>query len=137
MWFVSDSPFLKDRLDATIRVLRNAILKLLSLTSRSRALRSLFGVQRWELLKMQLRIMAGVALAVCPDSDPTGLAVAIGLFIGLERERSGKNGVRTFALTALLGCLGGFIGDVLHDRIGLCGDGGSWRTTGKWCCRKR
>jgi hypothetical protein len=30
-----------------------------------------------------------------------GLAVAIGLFIGLEREHRGKNGVRTFALTAL------------------------------------
>ena len=38
-----------------------------------------------------------------------GLAVAIGLFIGLEREHTGKNGVRTFALTALLGCLGGLI----------------------------
>ena len=41
-----------------------------------------------------------------------GLAVAIGLFIGLEREHSGKNGVRTFALTALLGCLGGLMGDL-------------------------
>jgi MgtC family len=41
-----------------------------------------------------------------------GLAVAIGLFIGLEREHSGKNGVRTFALTALLGCLGGLTGDL-------------------------
>ena len=39
-----------------------------------------------------------------------GLAVAIGLFIGLEREHRGKNGVRTFALTALLGCLGGLMG---------------------------
>jgi uncharacterized membrane protein (DUF4010 family) len=39
-----------------------------------------------------------------------GLAVAIGLFIGLEREHHGKNGVRTFALTALLGCLGGLMG---------------------------
>ena len=36
-----------------------------------------------------------------------GLAVAIGLFIGLEREHHGKNGVRTFALTALLGCFTG------------------------------
>ncbi len=41
-----------------------------------------------------------------------GLAVAIGLFIGLEREHRGKNGVRTFALTALLGCLGGLMGDI-------------------------
>jgi uncharacterized membrane protein (DUF4010 family) len=39
-----------------------------------------------------------------------GLALAIGLFIGLEREHSGKNGVRTFALSALLGCLGGLMG---------------------------
>jgi len=38
--------------------------------------------------------------------------VAIGLFIGLEREHSEKNGVRTFALTALLGCLGGLMGDL-------------------------
>jgi uncharacterized membrane protein (DUF4010 family) len=41
-----------------------------------------------------------------------GLAVAIGLFIGLEREHRGKNGVRTFALTALLGCLGGLLGNL-------------------------
>jgi uncharacterized membrane protein (DUF4010 family) len=39
-----------------------------------------------------------------------GLALAIGLFIGLEREHSGKNGVRTFALSALLGCLGSLMG---------------------------
>jgi len=38
------------------------------------------------------------------------LAIAIGLFIGLEREHSGKHGVRTFALIALLGCLGGLTG---------------------------
>jgi len=41
-----------------------------------------------------------------------GMALAIGIFIGLEREHSGKNGVRTFALTALLGCLGGLMGDL-------------------------
>jgi uncharacterized membrane protein YhiD involved in acid resistance len=34
-----------------------------------------------------------------------GLAVAIGLFIGLEREHSGKAGVRTFALTSLTSIL--------------------------------
>ena len=39
-----------------------------------------------------------------------GLAVAVGLFVGLERELSGKVGSRTFALAALLGCLGGLMG---------------------------
>jgi uncharacterized membrane protein (DUF4010 family) len=41
-----------------------------------------------------------------------GMAVAMGLFIGLEREHSQKRGVRTFALTGLLGCLGGLMGPV-------------------------
>lgn len=41
-----------------------------------------------------------------------GLALGVGLFIGLERERRGKEaGVRTFAFAALLGCLGGLLGD--------------------------
>jgi uncharacterized membrane protein (DUF4010 family) len=40
------------------------------------------------------------------------LSVLIGLFIGLERERRGKeSGVRTFALVAILGCLGGLLGE--------------------------
>lgn len=40
------------------------------------------------------------------------LSVLIGLFIGLERERRGKeSGVRTFALVAVLGCLGGLLGE--------------------------
>jgi uncharacterized membrane protein (DUF4010 family) len=40
------------------------------------------------------------------------LALAIGLFVGLERERRGKEaGLRTFGFTALLGCLGGLLGD--------------------------
>ena len=40
------------------------------------------------------------------------LALGVGLFIGLERERRGKEaGVRTFAFAALLGCLGGLLGD--------------------------
>ncbi|AGA28708.1 MgtC/SapB family protein [Singulisphaera acidiphila] len=42
-----------------------------------------------------------------------GLAVAIGVFVGLEREHSGKAGVRTFSLTALLGCLAGLSGELL------------------------
>jgi MgtC family len=40
------------------------------------------------------------------------LALALGLFVGLERERRGKEaGVRTFAFAALLGCLGGLLGE--------------------------
>jgi uncharacterized membrane protein (DUF4010 family) len=39
-----------------------------------------------------------------------GLAVAIGVFVGLEREHSGKAGVRTFALTSLLGSAAGMSG---------------------------
>ena len=39
-----------------------------------------------------------------------GLAVAIGIFVGLERELNGKVGSRTFALTALLSCMGGLMG---------------------------
>lgn len=40
------------------------------------------------------------------------LSVLIGLLIGLERERRGKeSGVRTFALATLLGCLGGLLGE--------------------------
>jgi len=40
------------------------------------------------------------------------LALAIGLFVGLERERRRKaSGVRTFAFVTLLGCLGGLLGD--------------------------
>jgi uncharacterized membrane protein (DUF4010 family) len=40
-----------------------------------------------------------------------GLALAVGLFIGLEREWRGKEaGLRTFGLVALLGGLGGLLG---------------------------
>lgn len=40
------------------------------------------------------------------------LALALGLFVGLERERRGKEaGVRTFAFAALLGCLGAQLGE--------------------------
>jgi uncharacterized membrane protein (DUF4010 family) len=40
------------------------------------------------------------------------LALAIGLFAGLERQRRGKEaGLRTFALVALVGCLGGMLGE--------------------------
>ncbi|PUA20165.1 MgtC/SapB family protein [Glaciimonas sp. PCH181] len=41
-----------------------------------------------------------------------GLALALGLLIGLERERRGKEaGLRTFGLVALLGGMGGILGD--------------------------
>ena len=41
-----------------------------------------------------------------------GLALLIGLFIGLERERRGKeSGVRTFALASVFGCLGSLLGE--------------------------
>jgi uncharacterized membrane protein (DUF4010 family) len=40
------------------------------------------------------------------------LALALGLFVGLERERRGKEaGLRTFGFAALLGGLGGLLGD--------------------------
>jgi uncharacterized membrane protein (DUF4010 family) len=41
-----------------------------------------------------------------------GLALAIGLFIGLERERRGKEaGLRTFGFAALIGGMGGLLGE--------------------------
>jgi uncharacterized membrane protein (DUF4010 family) len=40
------------------------------------------------------------------------LAIGLGLFVGLERERRGKEaGVRTFAFVAAFACIGGFLGD--------------------------
>jgi uncharacterized membrane protein YhiD involved in acid resistance len=44
-----------------------------------------------------------------PALTRLGLAVAIGVFIGLEREHSGKAGVRTFALIGLVGALSGLL----------------------------
>jgi uncharacterized membrane protein (DUF4010 family) len=41
-----------------------------------------------------------------------GLALALGLLVGFERERQGKEaGVRTFTFAALLGAAGGLLGD--------------------------
>lgn len=41
-----------------------------------------------------------------------GLAVALSLFVGLERQRRGKEaGLRTFAFAGMLGCLGGLLGE--------------------------
>lgn len=40
------------------------------------------------------------------------LAVGNGTFVGLERQHRGKAGIRTFALAALLGAMGGLLGGV-------------------------
>jgi uncharacterized membrane protein (DUF4010 family) len=48
-----------------------------------------------------------------PVMERFGMAVAVGVFVGLEREHSGKLGTRTFGLVALLGCLAGLAGPQL------------------------
>jgi len=46
-----------------------------------------------------------------PTLARIALALVIGLFVGIERERSGKEaGLRTFAFASLLGCVGGLLG---------------------------
>lgn len=51
------------------------------------------------------------------------LALALGLFVGLERQRRGKQaGVRTFAFAVLIGCLGGLLGEAFAILgVGLVG----------------
>jgi uncharacterized membrane protein (DUF4010 family) len=58
-----------------------------------------------------------------PTLARLGLALAIGLFVGLERERRGKEaGVRTFAFASLIGCLGGLLGGTFAPlSVGLLG----------------
>lgn len=67
----------------------------------------------------QTRVAEGYTAVV--DSAPSwpyvptftrlALALAIGLFVGVERERRGKEaGSRTFAFAALLGAIGGLVG---------------------------
>lgn len=47
-----------------------------------------------------------------PILERLGLALALGLFVGFERERRHKEaGLRTFAFAALLGALGGLLGE--------------------------
>ncbi|MGH7874510.1 MAG: MgtC/SapB family protein [Candidatus Binatia bacterium] len=47
-----------------------------------------------------------------PTLARLGLALAIGLFVGIERERRHKEaGLRTFAFAALLGAVGGLLGE--------------------------
>lgn len=50
--------------------------------------------------------------AYLPSLERLGLALALGMFVGLERERRHKEaGLRTFAFAALQGGLGGMLGD--------------------------
>lgn len=56
--------------------------------------------------------MTAVLQAPLPSVAALALALAVGLFVGLERERRGKEaGLRTFAFAALLGGLGGLLGE--------------------------
>jgi hypothetical protein len=51
-------------------------------------------------------------LALLPTLERLPLALALGLFVGLERERCGKEaGIRTFGIAALLVGLCGLLGD--------------------------
>lgn len=51
-------------------------------------------------------------LPYAPTLARLALALAIGLFVGIERERRRKEaGLRTFAFAALLGAAGGLLGD--------------------------
>ncbi len=45
-----------------------------------------------------------------PVLERFAVAVSIGLFVGVEREFSGKMGTRTFGLVAILGCVAGLAG---------------------------
>jgi len=40
------------------------------------------------------------------------MAVAVGVLVGLEREHKEKTGVRTFSMIAVLGCMGGLMGNL-------------------------
>ncbi len=52
------------------------------------------------------------AFPFLPTFERLALALGVGLLVGLERERRGKDaGLRTFAFVALLGGLGGLSGD--------------------------
>ncbi|MCC7106159.1 MAG: DUF4010 domain-containing protein [Chloroflexi bacterium] len=56
---------------------------------------------------------SGPTFSYLPTLLRLALALALGLFIGLERERRGKEaGLRTFGFAALLGGLGGLLGEV-------------------------
>ncbi|MFT3693646.1 MAG: MgtC/SapB family protein [Kofleriaceae bacterium] len=54
---------------------------------------------------------ASLSLVYLPTLERLGLALAIGLFVGLEREHRRKEaGLRTFGCAALIGALGGLLG---------------------------
>lgn len=54
-----------------------------------------------------------------PTLERLLLALALGLFVGLERERRGKEaGLRTLGFAALLGGLGGLLGEA-YALLGL------------------
>jgi uncharacterized membrane protein YhiD involved in acid resistance len=56
--------------------------------------------------------LADGSWAHLPALGRVALALVIGLFVGIERERSGKEaGLRTFTFAALLGCVGGMLED--------------------------
>jgi uncharacterized membrane protein (DUF4010 family) len=56
--------------------------------------------------------MPHLDLPLVPTLASLALALAVGLFVGLERERRGKEaGLRTFGFAALLGGLGGLLGE--------------------------
>jgi len=55
-----------------------------------------------------------------PILERIGLALSLGFFVGLERERRHKEaGLRTFAFVALLGSLGGLLGEA-YALLSLC-----------------
>jgi hypothetical protein len=57
-------------------------------------------------------IPAVVRFVPLPTMSRLLLALAVGLFVGLEREHRGKEaGLRTFGFAALLGSLGGLLGE--------------------------
>lgn len=56
-----------------------------------------------------------------PTLARIGLAVAIGVFIGLEREHNKKTGVRTFALISLFACICGMLGTLFFVSIAIAG----------------
>ncbi|MGI8548409.1 MAG: MgtC/SapB family protein, partial [Gemmatimonadaceae bacterium] len=58
------------------------------------------------------RLESSVFLPYLPTLQRLALALAVGLFAGLEREHRGKEaGLRTFAFVALIGCVGALLGE--------------------------
>lgn len=69
---------------------------------------------------LQSQMPAYSAWPYLPSLTRLGLALILGVFVGLERERRGKDaGVRTFGFSALLGCLGSLLGQP-YALLSLC-----------------